>query len=79
MGRLSRKKIRFFRKCYFCETGTKYIDYKNFDFLKTFFTLKTGHIKAPIFTGTCAKCQRKLVKAIKISRELGFLPFVETD
>lgn len=75
MRRLSQFKANFFRKCYFCVSKTNYIDYKNVDFLNRFFISPNGQMKTPSFTGVCSKCQRRLSKAIKRSREIGLLPF----
>jgi small subunit ribosomal protein S18 len=63
-----RKKI-----CRFC-TDKLEIDYKNINLICTFVTEK-GRIFSGRVTGTCAKHQRKLSKAIKRARILALLPF----
>jgi len=60
--------------CYFCKgkTDPKWQDYEKFyDFLSP-----RGRILAGVYTGVCAKHQRKLVDAIKQARHLALLPFV---
>lgn len=62
------------RGCYFCKNkvSPKWEDYEKFyDFLSP-----RGRILAAVYTGTCAKHQRKLVKSIKQARHLALLPFV---
>jgi small subunit ribosomal protein S18 len=63
------------RKCIFTEQGIEYIDYKDVEILEKFIS-KSGKIKPRRITGVSAKFQRKLAKAIKQAREVGFLPFV---
>lgn len=64
------------KKCLFTEQGIEYIDYKDIEVLKKFISLNNGNIKPRRLTGTSAKYQRKLAKAIKQAREVGLLPFV---
>jgi len=59
--------------CYLCEKGIKEIDFKNTEVLRKF-TSGSEKIKSRKKTGTCAKHQRKLAKAIKRARHLGLLP-----
>ena len=69
---------KFFRKkvCKFC-VGKAAMDYKNAESLKRFVS-DNGKILPRRLTGTTAKYQRKLAKAIKQSRESGLMPFVRT-
>ncbi len=60
--------------CYFCRYNIKEIDWKNAGLLSRFISLQ-AKIKPPRRTGTCAKHQRKLAKAIKRARVIGLLPF----
>lgn len=62
------------KPCYFCQQKISGIDYQNTDLLRRF---ASGQAKiiAPKRTGTCAKHQRKLAKAIKRARVMGLLPF----
>jgi small subunit ribosomal protein S18 len=49
------------------------IDYKNVDLLRGFLTAR-GEMEPRRRTGTCAKHQRQLSKAIKRARHLALLP-----
>ena len=61
--------------CWFCDAKEVYIDYKDDKRLSRFVT-EQGKIIPKRITGTCAKHQRQLVKAIKRARHLAMLPFV---
>ncbi len=63
-----RKKI-----CRFCAKKAT-IDYKDPATLRRF-TTEMGKILPRRITGTCAKHQRQLAKAIKRARALAFLPY----
>lgn len=63
------------RMCRFCESGVKYVGYKNPTVLLKF-TSDVGKIIPRRTSGTCAKHQRQLVKAIKRARHLALIPFV---
>jgi small subunit ribosomal protein S18 len=63
------------QQCLFCSQNLKQIDYKEADFLRRFVSGQAKIID-PKFTGTCAKHQRQLARAIKRSRFMGLLPFV---
>ncbi len=63
------------RVCSFCVEKVEYIDYKNVDLLKRYLT-DDAKIKSRKQTGTCAKHQRQLARAIKRARHLALLPFV---
>ena len=65
------------KKCIFTEQGIEYIDYKDSEILKRFTSSSTGKILPRRVTGTSAKYQRKLAKAIKQSREAGLIPFIK--
>ncbi len=62
------------RVCFFCTEKINYIDYKKVGLLRRFVNEK-GKIKARRQTGTCAKHERALGKAIKRARFVGFLPY----
>ncbi len=64
------------KQCYFCSHHLKEIDEKNTELLNRFISF-TGKILPKKRTGTCAKHQRKLTKAIKRARIMGLLPFVK--
>ncbi len=71
--------IRFFssrrKRCYFCVEGIEEIDYKDASLLRNFIT-ERGSILPRRRTGTCARHQRKLSRAIKRARYMALLPFV---
>ena len=66
----------YFRKkvCRFCANKAK-IDYKDADALRRFMT-ERGKILPRRITGTCAKHQREVAKAIKRARAICLLPYV---
>ena len=64
------------RRCLFTEQKIEYVDYKDVEVLKKFVSPVNGKIKPRRITGTSAKYQRKLSKAIKQAREIGLLQFV---
>jgi len=59
--------------CRFCADKLE-IDYKNVSLLRVFTTEK-GKILSGRITGTCARHQRKLGRAVKRARMLALLPF----
>ena len=70
------KKVKTKRKvCYFTKNNVKYIDYKDVELLKKFIA-PNGRIAPRRVTGTCAKYQRELAKAIKRARIMALLPYV---
>jgi small subunit ribosomal protein S18 len=72
-----RPRTRFYRPrtCQFCTDKNLVIDYKDTDLLRRF-VHEDGKIRPRRQTGTCAKHQRKLAKAIKRARHLALMPFV---
>jgi small subunit ribosomal protein S18 len=60
--------------CKFCTKKLK-IDYRDAEALRRF-TTERGKILPRRITGTCAKHQRELARAIKRARVLALLPFV---
>lgn len=69
---------RFFtvkKKCRFCADKNLGINYTDHQLLRRFIT-ERGKITPSRITGTCAKHQRKLTKAIKRARNIGLLPFL---
>lgn len=70
---------RYFRRrryCRFTVEGVKEIDYKDLNTLKQYIT-ETGKIVPSRITGTSAKYQRQLARAIKRARYLGLLPYCD--
>lgn len=69
-GRNKRRKV-----CFFTANGITHIDYKDVDLLRRFVS-ERGKILPRRVTGTSAKYQRKLTRAIKRARQMALLPFV---
>lgn len=70
---------RFFRRrkyCKFTAEGVKEIDYKDIETLKQYIT-ETGKIVPSRITGTRARYQRQLARAIKRARFLALLPYTD--
>ena len=65
----SRSKI-----CQFCTDKNIKIDYKDTNLLRRYID-ETGKIRPRRQTGTCAKHQRAVAKAIKNARHIALLPF----
>ena len=63
------------RVCQFCSNKDLQIDYKNADMLNRLVD-ETGKIRPRRQTGTCAKHQRAVARAVKNARHIAFLPFV---
>jgi len=62
------------KNCFFCQQKIQEIDYQDIELLRRFLSGQ-AKILPPKRTGTCAKHQRKLAKAIKRARIMGLLPF----
>lgn len=60
--------------CVFCQEKVEAIDFKDVNRLKKFIT-EAGKILPRRMSGTCAKHQRELSKAIKRARVASLLPF----
>ncbi len=63
-----RKKV-----CYFTRNHFKYIDYKDAELLSRFIN-PDGKITARSQTGTAARYQRQLARAVKNARYMALLP-----
>ena len=71
-------KKRFYQRrkvCKFCADSTLEINYKDAKELRSFIT-ERGKIIPRRITGTCAKHQRILARAIKQARTIALLPYV---
>jgi small subunit ribosomal protein S18 len=66
--------VREQTQCRFCRDKKKYIDYKDIDILQKLLTNR-GKIFSRKRSGNCAKCQRKVQRAIKRARFMALLPF----
>jgi small subunit ribosomal protein S18 len=73
-GRYQSRRYYRPRTCQFCTDRSIVINYKNVDLLRRF-VHEDGKIRPRRQTGTCAKHQRTLAKAIKRSRHIALLPF----
>ena len=60
--------------CKFCADPTLTIDYKNDKKLLRFVT-ERGKIVPRRISGTCARHQRRVTRAVKRTRHLGIIPF----
>ena len=69
--------FRFFRRrryCRFTVEGVEEIDYKDLNTLKAYVT-ETGKVVPSRITGTSARYQRQLARAVKRARYLALLPY----
>ncbi|HBD06306.1 MAG TPA: 30S ribosomal protein S18 [Firmicutes bacterium] len=66
----TRKKV-----CYFTKNKIESIDYKDTELLKRFIS-PSGKITSRRVTGTSAKYQRMLARAIKNARYMALLPYI---
>lgn len=62
------------RTCQFCTDRNATIDYKQAEQLRRFIS-EDGKIRPRRQTGTCAKHQRELARAIKRARHVALLPY----
>ena len=69
----SDKRIK--KSCRFKKDGSRYIDYKDVEFLKKFLN-EQGKILPRRLTGNSLKFQRKVSDAVKKARQMALLPFV---
>jgi small subunit ribosomal protein S18 len=71
---------RFYRRrkyCRFTAEGIAEIDYKDIETLKAYIS-ETGKIVPSRITGTKARYQRQLAKAIKRARYLALIPYTDS-
>lgn len=69
-----------FRRKKFCAFYAKNIDdidYKDLNTLKDYI-MESGRVVPSRITGTCAKHQRQISRAVKIARYLALLPYCDT-
>jgi small subunit ribosomal protein S18 len=64
------------RVCVFCADKTNFIDYKDTVKLKRFMSERSKILPRRV-SGNCAKHQRALTIAIKRSRHIALIPFVQ--
>ncbi len=60
--------------CQFCTDKSIKIDYKNLELMARYVN-DSGKIRPRRQTGTCARHQREVAKAVKNARHLALLPF----
>ncbi len=65
------------RYCRFTAEGIENVDYKDIELLKAFVS-ESGKIVPARITGTKAKYQRKLTKAIKVARYIALMPYTDS-
>jgi small subunit ribosomal protein S18 len=63
------------RPCRFCTEKVEFIDYKDLERIGRYVTDR-GKILPSRLTGTCARHQRVLTRAIKRARFMALLPYV---
>lgn len=71
---------RFFRRkkfCRFTAEGIEEIDYKDVNLLKNYI-MENGKIVPSRITGTSARYQRQLSRAVKRARYLALLPYSDS-
>ena len=62
--------------CAFSSQESEKIDYKDIDLLKEYI-MESGRIVPSRITGTSAKYQRQLSRAVKLARFLALLPYCD--
>lgn len=60
--------------CRFCEDKALKVEYKDERLLRRFVT-ERGKIIPRRMSGTCARHQRRVTRAIKLARQIAILPF----
>lgn len=73
---IRKKKILLDLKCPLCESGVKFISYKDVYQLKKYTSVR-GKIIGRDRSGMCATHQRQLSRAIKKARYMALLPYVQ--
>lgn len=70
------RQFRRRKYCRFTAAHVKQIDYKDISTLRSFIT-ESGKIVPSRITGTKARYQRQLARAIKVARYLALLPYCD--
>jgi small subunit ribosomal protein S18 len=63
------------RYCSFCKEKIEEVDFKNHTTLRRMMSDK-GKIRSRRITGTCRRHQNQLAAAVKFSREMALIPYV---
>jgi small subunit ribosomal protein S18 len=64
------------KTCFITANKLQEVDYKDVDLLKKFIT-ETGKLVPSRITGTLAKPQRQVTRAVKLARFLALLPYCD--
>jgi small subunit ribosomal protein S18 len=64
------------KTCAVCESGIRIVDFKDERLLGRFLT-ERGKILPSRLSGTCARHQRQLSRAIKRAREIALIPYIK--
>lgn len=72
-----KKTVKKTLPCYFCKSKIDEVGYKDTELISRFLTSR-GKIIGRVYSGTCARHQKSLSKAIKRARALSLLPYVES-
>lgn len=73
---MRKKKVIVDLKCPLCESGVKFLSYKDVYQLKKYTSVR-GKIIGRDKSGMCATHQRQLSRAIKKARYMALLPYVQ--
>lgn len=65
------------RYCHFCKEKLEEVDYKSHATLRRMIS-ERGKIRSRRITGTCRRHQNQLASAVKFSREMALLPYVNS-
>jgi small subunit ribosomal protein S18 len=71
---MQQRKPRRTRVCEICRLKLKTLDYKNVEFLEQFVD-DGARLRSRRRTRTCARCQRKVTRAVKQARHVALLSF----
>ncbi len=69
------KRVFVKKSCRFCADKIEHIDYKDLERIGRYVT-ERGKMLPSRLTGTCAKHQRVLARAVKRARFMALLPYV---
>jgi len=66
------------KPCPFCRDKIEQVDYKDISTLRKFIS-ERGKIRSRRISGACRRHQSQVARAVKRSRELALLPYVDTS
>ena len=73
---MQKQQVKKPRQCFFCQNSVEHIDYKDVQTLRRYLS-SFAKIVARKRSGVCMKHQRDLSNAIKQSRIMALIPFVQ--